>query len=102
VKAHTRAGKLRKFGLTISDYEALMTAQGGKCAICGYPPHGRLLAVDHLHVRGYHRMPAARKRLYVRGLLCGPCNRGLGHALDDVTLLQSAIRYLAEYAGPGV
>ena len=32
----------------------------------------------------------------VRGMLCNNCNLVLGHAMDDVTILNSAIRYLEE------
>jgi len=58
------------YGITIEDYNTLLTQQGEKCAICGkhqsefnYPLH-----IDHDHKTGK-----------VRGLLCSGCNTGLGH-----------------------
>jgi hypothetical protein len=30
----------------------------------------------------------------VRGLLCGNCNKGIGHLMDDIGVLKSAITYL--------
>lgn len=49
-----------------ADYEAMLTAQGGGCAICHRPPKTRRLHIDHDH-----------KTLTVRGLLCHRCNRNL-------------------------
>lgn len=67
--ARMRAGRLaRDYGLTEVQYEEMLTAQGGVCAICrGSCPTGRSLAVDHDHTTGA-----------IRGLLCVRCNQGLG------------------------
>lgn len=67
-------------------YVALMALQKGGCAICGATSsEDRRMCVDHDH---------ATDR--VRGLLCGPCNRGLGLFRDSPTLLAQAIEYLAQ------
>lgn len=72
------------YGITYEDYQALLERQGGVCAICGKPPKdGRILDVDHSHNEGH-----------VRGLLCSPCNVGIGHFEDKPQLLQAAIKYL--------
>lgn len=63
--------ELKKFNLTPADYDRMLRAQHGKCAICGHDPmkrprHGsrvRRLSVDHDHDTGR-----------VRGLLCVGCN----------------------------
>jgi hypothetical protein len=79
-----RAEHLRgAFGLTQADYEALLKAQGGGCAICGRAPGKISLHVDHDHVTGK-----------VRGLLCFRCNGGAGQFAEDVELLARAIDYL--------
>lgn len=79
---------LRKtFGISAEDYYRMLNEQGGVCAICGgSEPRGRSktrFAVDHCHKTGK-----------VRGLLCGPCNTGIGHLRDDVANLRAAIKYL--------
>lgn len=74
----------RKYKLTSEEYDRILAAQDGKCAICYRPPDDdRVLAVDHCHRTGK-----------VRGLLCGLCNRALGCLGDDTTLLYRAIDYL--------
>ncbi|WP_373289974.1 endonuclease VII domain-containing protein [Longimycelium tulufanense] len=83
--AHSRHIQ-RTYGITLDEYERLYEAQGGACAICqrAKGTGRRRLAVDHNHRTGE-----------VRGLLCGPCNRGvLGHLHDDPDALQRAIDYL--------
>lgn len=79
---------LRKFGITVEQYDEMFAAQGGVCAICSCPPHYKRLAVDHNHETGQ-----------VRGLLCGWCNRSLGGFRDSTELLVSAARYLKDF-GP--
>jgi hypothetical protein len=56
---------------------------GDLCAICRQPSVGQRLSIDHCHETGI-----------VRGLLCSPCNLGLGSFRDSVERLESAIRYL--------
>lgn len=73
----------RKYGVTLEEYAAMLAAQGGGCAICGAKQKKRRLAVDHDHETGE-----------VRGLLCSPCNTGLGQFKDKAALLARAIDYL--------
>ena len=88
--AHARRYRLaRKFGLSLADYEALLEAQGGLCAICRCPcPTGKRLAVDYDHETGA-----------VRGLLCAACNRGIGMFSDDPDRLRAALTYLETAQG---
>ena len=69
----------RKYGITNEDFDGLIAAQEGRCAICGQIPEvarantrtGRRwtgLQIDHDHGTGI-----------VRGLLCIRCNTTLGH-----------------------
>ncbi len=75
----------RKFGITVEDYERMLAAQAGRCAICNSTePGGRgVFHVDHDHATGT-----------VRGLLCTNCNAGLGQFKDDPALLRAAANYL--------
>lgn len=81
-------GHLKKtYGIGTREYNAILAAQGGVCAICGRRPGKRRLAVDHDHQTGEKR-----------GLLCASgdfgCNKGLGYFNDDVELLRRAVAYL--------
>lgn len=83
-KAINRQAQLKmKYGITLEDYDDMLDEQGGVCAICGNPPTGRRLAVDHNHEIGVFR-----------GLLCNNCNRGIGHLKEDIKILKQAIKYL--------
>lgn len=80
-----KANDLRKmFGIELADYEAMLTAQGGVCAICGGTDKHYRLAVDHDHGSGK-----------VRGLLCVDCNRAIGMFKDSPELLRKAADYLS-------
>lgn len=73
----------KKYGLAPLDYSRLLKAQNNCCAICQKPLRDTRICVDHDHETGL-----------VRGLLCHPCNIGLGNFLDDIRLLSAAIVYL--------
>lgn len=78
---------LRKlYGITLDAFEDLLRRQGGVCAICygASGPQKKRLSVDHSHDISQS----------VRGLLCQPCNFGLGHFRDNPSALASAIWYL--------
>ncbi len=89
-KLHRRSC-LKKFGLTIEEYDRLFLAQNGLCAICGNPETTKAgtvrLAVDHNHETNE-----------IRGLLCNRCNWLLGLVKDSPQLLAQAITYLSKYA----
>lgn len=79
---------LKRYGLTVEQYDEMLAAQSGCCAICeSSNPKGRAgspyFQVDHCHSTGR-----------VRGLLCGPCNSGLGSFGDDPEVLMKAVAYL--------
>jgi hypothetical protein len=81
-KRTERKRQLRQYGLTIDDYVALLSKQGGACAICKTMPDGTP-CVDHCHGCGT-----------VRGILCRACNTGLGLYRDRRSLMSAAIAYL--------
>jgi hypothetical protein len=75
----------KKYGMTLEDYERMLEAQGGGCAICGRPPREDIsLHVDHDHETGL-----------IRGLLCFPCNNAIGLMKDDPERLHRAADYVA-------
>ena len=77
-----RQRNIKKYGLTIEDYDALFDKQKGLCGCCGKPDKTKL-CVDHDHVSGV-----------VRGLLCRLCNRAIGQLGDNVEGVTNALRYL--------
>lgn len=80
-----------RFGITSDQYEAMLKAQGGVCAICKKPETARhndgrvrRLSVDHDH-----------RTLRVRSLLCSRCNIAIGSFLENQHSLAAAIKYLS-------
>ena len=78
-------GHIQKtYGIGTREYNAILAAQGGVCAICGARSRTKRFPVDHDHQTGG-----------VRGILCKRCNHDLlGAAHDDIELLKRAIAYL--------
>lgn len=74
------ANRRRRYGVTQEAFDAALVAQDGKCQICRAPNPS---CVDHDHATGRFR-----------GLLCSPCNAGLGLLRDDPERILAAIRYL--------
>jgi hypothetical protein len=76
-----------KYGSSIENYKEMEVAQKGRCAICGDPPTKKFkfsrFDLDHDHI--------TKK---VRGLLCNPCNMGLGNFKDSAERLEKAVIYL--------
>lgn len=84
-----RAQYLKKYGITVEDYENMLVSQNGVCKIC-HEPETRMykgttarLSVDHDH-----------KTNKVRGLLCDACNGCLGRMKDSPLRLRAAADYL--------
>lgn len=76
------------YGLGLMEYQKILEAQGGMCAICRRPPARVQLHIDHHHQCG---RKTAWKRLSVRGLLCSNCNRGIFR--EDPRVLRAAAAY---------
>lgn len=87
-----RARTLSVFGIGLHEYEDMLIAQKGCCAICKRretikrKDKDMALSVDHDHAAGD-----------VRGLLCTACNKGLGNFEDSEEFLNNAIAYLAAH-----
>ena len=65
-----------RYDLTPGQVDDAIRVQEGRCAICWQPAD---LHVDHNHETGEFR-----------GMLCGPCNRGIGLFAEDPERLESA------------
>lgn len=72
----------RQYSITMDDFDFMVIAQRGLCAICG-KEDGIRLHVDHDHATGR-----------VRGLLCGSCNRAMGLFHEDPVRFEAAGAYL--------
>lgn len=81
-----------KYGITLEDYNSMLKLQKGGCAICKsevpLSTQHKHLYVDHNHTTGK-----------VRGILCHPCNRTIGSALEDLGRLKGCIDYLEKQGG---
>jgi hypothetical protein len=77
------------YNLTPEKYLELFELQGGKCAICKFPPlEKRRLSVDHDHFC----CPGTRScGKCIRALLCAYCNRQLGWYEKFQTSIESVL-----------
>jgi len=83
-RAYSRNLRLKsEYGITQSDYDAMVEKQNGICPICELE---KKLVVDHDHETGK-----------VRALLCGQCNTGLGSLKDSPQIVEKALQYLIEW-----
>ena len=86
-----RKHTLLKYGISIEEYDEMLTRQNFVCKICSRPENKMLngkvrrLSVDHDHETGK-----------IRGLLCMDCNTTLGKMNDDVNLFIKMVNYLKE------
>lgn len=85
---------VKRYGLTLDQYDALYQSQGGVCAICGrVNANGYRLSIDHDHACCAGKSCGK----CVRGLLCGKCNLTLGNAEDEAERLRRAADYLDQW-----
>jgi len=84
---------VKQYGISLKEYDKMLSAQNGVCAICGLSERKKMkagkiyrLSVDHCHITDS-----------VRALLCCNCNAILGLAHDDTSLLSKCINYLGGF-----
>lgn len=87
-EARTRLNRrkklLKRYGMSLADWDKLYALQGGKCLICRRSPKAeRDFHVDHDHLTDK-----------VRGLLCMQCNTALGNLEENVERFKRATQYL--------
>jgi hypothetical protein len=85
----------RNYNIGIKEYDNILRAQNGVCAICKQPPNGKALAVDHDHQCCPGEKVCGQ---CVRGLLCNTCNVALGSFRDSPAILYAGIEYILKYA----
>lgn len=71
------------FRLTSDQYLSLLDKQNNCCAVCGISFKDKRPHVDHDHKTGR-----------VRGVLCQNCNLVIGHAYENISILEKVILYL--------
>ena len=84
-----------KYGLTPADYDRMLAAQAGLCAICGLPEtaRGRGGAPRRLAVDQHRRTGTVRK------LLCQRCNLLTWAVEENPDLLDKVREYLETHPG---
>lgn len=83
---------LRRYGMTVEEYDSMLSFQGGVCASCGGEAKGRWksrLHIDHDHSTGK-----------VRGLLCQNCNIALGQLKDSISRISKLLEYKRKHQNP--
>jgi hypothetical protein len=87
---HVHNALLRKYGVTLEQYNLLRAQQDFCCAICNDHEDsvGKKMFVDHDHVTGK-----------IRKLLCTKCNVGIGMLKDNPDIMERAAKYLRDHNG---
>ena len=91
---------LEKYGLTAEEWLSILEKQGNKCPICRKVPSTGRFVIDHLHVRGYKKLPSDERKKLVRGILCWVDNNRLLSKGVTIEKLENAIEYLKKFTPP--
>lgn len=77
-----------RFGVGRNFVDELWESQAGVCDICAEPLARRMggYALDHNHATGQ-----------LRGLLCNPCNVGIGNFREEPKIFAAALAYLEQH-----
>jgi PHP family Zn ribbon phosphoesterase len=86
---------LKKYGLTLADWQEIYSLQTGICPICKRP----LLkpVVDHLHIRNWKKMKPEKRKQYVRGIPCNYCNRRRLSRGMTLEIARNIVEYLERF-----
>ena len=87
---HVHNALLRKYGVTLDQYNLLRAQQDFRCAVCNdhEADVGKKMFVDHDHVTGK-----------IRKLLCTKCNVGIGMLRDSPDIMERAAKYIRDHNG---
>lgn len=93
-EGHESYGLCSRHSQTARNYKLspiqLLMAYATGCELCRQ--------MEKLHIDHDHSCCASHRNSCgncIRGVLCGPCNTGLGHLKDDIKILKAAISYLS-------
>lgn len=93
-----KPGTLKRYGLSLEEWRAILSGQGTVCAVCEKEPETGRFVVDHEHVRGWKKMPPEQRKQYVRGILCWWCNHAYVGRAITVRKAANVLKYLQAYA----
>lgn len=89
---------LKKYGLSLDDWRALLARQGNVCAVCELEPKTGRFVVDHEHRYRWKKLKPEVRKSTVRGLLCWWCNsRYVGRSIT-IQRARNVVAYLESYA----
>lgn len=75
-----------RFGISLEGVRKILLGQGGCCACCSRELSEKKMHLDHCHITGM-----------VRGVLCNPCNTGMGKLGDTSDSVMNAVNYLRKF-----
>ena len=87
----------RRYNMTLEEYDVIVKAQGGTCALCDSDDPGMgnvCFSIDHDHSCCPGNFSCGK---CVRGLLCQPCNLTLGLFREDAERLARMSGRVAAY-----
>jgi hypothetical protein len=89
IKSRRKWHLRRMYGITLEEEGRLFQAQGSCCACCksSTPKSEQGWCIDHEH-----------DSKLIRGILCHPCNLGIGGLGDTLEGVQKAVNYLTAFA----
>jgi hypothetical protein len=81
---------LRKYNLTLEQYQQMLQDQHNKCCICG-------IEFDDSRMRTRPCVDHCHKTKKVRSILCSNCNSAIGLLREDTFILKRTIKYLKKH-----
>jgi hypothetical protein len=88
---------LEKYGLSESEWINILESQGYMCPICKKIPSSGIFHVDHLHIKGWKKMPPEKRKQYIRGIVCQWCNRSYLAKGMTIEKANNIITYLTKF-----
>ena len=88
---------VKRYGMTVDEWKTRLLNQGGRCAICRKLPRSGVFCVDHEHVKGWSKLKPHERKVFVRGIICTMCNRGVVGRGINLAILKGAVNYMLAY-----